>query len=1786
MRISIFLANFIDPSFIKKEDIEYWFEAVKKEEDFNADSPNFIEVEGITNKADLTHDKVKEIYQKAVEAAGNEASALLVFCDSAYHAFAELLENGELVEVDNCPIVPMLVGTDHEKKGKRRYRYWTSIEAELDALFSFLLNKKKVVFSGEYDIVVCYDGGEQYACNYYKALNDDFFERGLLPKPESPAVVSDAWKGHEGKDIVVNKDVVSKIKTAAIGVSKKKKFIFLIGVGDDAHKSILKELLSCPNFSGIVFTSSVTVDKDAEGKARGSEKRVYAVSVRTKEPKSVTRQEDKEPKSFTLQEEMVRLFFKIFLMARRNGETDIDRFIKDTHTFHGKSVDRIDFINDSEMDIPLVVRNILGSKDGYYVEEYPFLSSYRASRLREGVADEIIDALKDTSRKSPVERFSDLIEKPRGNTSSNDKKRLTDYFSYNDVENRSLCIWMSTMWNGELKHSVAESHKAFSVAEKGIRFIAEVIGNDKEVLENPLQIGLGGRDRQDNGTTQIYIEQGKTERWAVSEIWAKGFGKEEFSKSQLVFKCRDGKERSLNDSTSILAFWELFDAYSTTESGYDYLYLFPAVVKGKSRCFCIGALSDRKIPYLMMVDLKVQLNNLMMGYVQRLLANDVQIQATRSAIGAIMSRNGSHNIGSHVLAALSHNIGTMPDDQVLYQYIQHRMDYIATATTERPAWCQSTMFVGEMVKRFLSQRHLLNFICKSEGLRGYEFQSDVAKAKKHGGRIRLHVRKVKISNSGKEDQIEVEKDFIKYPDWYGGGCDSNPIDLEGDVSLAIPGGIVGQHAFFTIVENFIRNVAKHDWSSPPENTSSVKHTKDSEGNDVLGDLDVFIDFEEQNDIVDFTIWTRLSDVFEGKMLRGRANTPVELDLQLLVPDDVKKALEIGRVLKDVELSMTDDGQCSLEGSNTKELYSNSRNSIALGNLGTKQKNVNLKHEHCQDDKGPKGSKLSISISLSGGPQIKTADFEPTASEDVKNEQKHMRVIQLEQLPLHQRQQVELERSFIDDCGRLRRENWGLAEMKISAGYLMKAELAKIGGLDETEYCWKSMLIRPCCISDESWFKGVDGTCYGNLESLPNVWHLGYRFSVPKSKMILLLVDDKPKDLTSELETELRRNGIYLMQISEVDGKKELCFQYVVMDEFTGERLKWMLPFRVIATQCSEEVVADKVPSLFSENDEKLLVREYLERVISESGDNWAKICETIKEDICVCWSKHLIAERRKQENVEEIEFIDSNEKKPRIESKDDKIGTTPLALVVSTVGGGSGAGETLVTDLDIVEYAFNEGIDGALEGFQNTGKDVDQARKFVECLQSLEKFKVQEGGNHESDITSENSVVVNKLVFDKKRELDLIKSCTGDFSCKAIVKRQLCAWLKLYKKLFNVNNDNDINDAIDYLKGESKKILEIEAMIAARKRDRDVFDKDTDSWKEIDDEIIDMNIGLEEARDSCKNPIGVLVDYLVSYCMQVKGLISKYAETIATLPRGFSRKGNEGLGGISQKSGKPSYEFCDGWPSVGIVPFNVAMLDQGEVEDSRTIDTFVLRYWRHQTRRRKADNYLEGLSGTQPYLSTLENLKTLDVSHKCAIATRLIENALLRILIVDERTREFLEKHETLKRVYMNMGIYVANDKKISKELDLIAMGQGDFVKESAYLMTDGFVNLSAKVVDNVRRNYPDAKNTDNARAEARNNARKKFHEQFEVLIIHQGIVDKWLPGASHDKKKVEQFFDSLKQVFRYVVITTGRGTPANIPSSARALPFSTIQTTLFKQYPEKMILTDAIMNMLPVKGV
>jgi len=182
---------------------------------------------------------------------------------------------------------------------------------------------------------------------------------------------------------------------------------------------------------------------------------------------------------------------------------------------------------------------------------------------------------------------------------------------------------------------------------------------------------------------------------------------------------------------------------------------------------------------------------------------------SKAAVTAIMARNLSHNIGSHVLAYLiqelenkireleakihnlrekaerseepnrsklnshvkhlKHKQRGMRNHKNLYQYLQHRMDFVAEVTTAGPAWEMSLDFEKDIFPEFgglkasqdyLPQEIILKYILHSEGI-------DLSI-----GNFHLQV----------DDRCN---------------------------RISVPDGVVGKHAFYGILENFIRNAAKH-----------------------------------------------------------------------------------------------------------------------------------------------------------------------------------------------------------------------------------------------------------------------------------------------------------------------------------------------------------------------------------------------------------------------------------------------------------------------------------------------------------------------------------------------------------------------------------------------------------------------------------------------------------------------------------------------------------------------------------------------------------------------------------------------------------------------------------------------------------------------------------------------------------------------------------------------------------------------------------------------------------------
>lgn len=384
--------------------------------------------------------------------------------------------------------------------------------------------------------------------------------------------------------------------------------------------------------------------------------------------------------------------------------------------------------------------------------------------------------------------------------------------------------------------------------------------------------------------------------------------------------------------------------------------------------------------------------------------------STRSAVAAIMSRNGSHNIGSHILSAVGQDINDVIDDQLLFYYIQHRMDYVAQITTELPKWSYPVPFVHDLMRRFYIQKHLLNHIASSEGLKAYEFKERETNDIKDKLVINIRSKEEKATQYIISPQSIYEKETVMQP-----------------TLVAIPGGIVGQQAFYTILENIIRNSAKHSWANLSE--QEKKQCKN---------LVITIEYEDDPSkaYVKFKIWDNISE-----------NFPLDN-------------------FSDKEIIANDLLPVPIVESNDNVLY-----------------------------------------------QVEQENFK------FKN------------LPLHMRQNIFLTRSFVDSQdGRLRNENWGLAEMKISVGYLNMEDVDSIGKEG------KGVLFKEVKNNE---YQGLIRACGVKvLEDNGEQFHLGYEFAIPKPKEVLI-IGYKSEKLD---ELKARKKSVYFKK----DRPDKLDYEFVII----------------------------------------------------------------------------------------------------------------------------------------------------------------------------------------------------------------------------------------------------------------------------------------------------------------------------------------------------------------------------------------------------------------------------------------------------------------------------------------------------------------------------------------------------------------------------------------------------------------------------------------------------------------
>lgn len=1090
------------------------------------------------------------------------------------------------------------------------------------------------------------------------------------------------------------------------------------------------------------------------------------------------------------------------------------------------------------------------------------------------------------------------------------------------------------------------------------------------------------------------------------------------------------------------------------------------------------------------------------------LREKAMVNASRSAIGSIMSRNGSHNIGSHVLSALSHHVGTMPDDRMLYQYIQQRMDYIANVTTEFPSWTTSTMFVGDMMKTFFSQKHLLEFISESESLHAYRFRDPNitgAAIQQQEGKIRIFIRRVDRkdrSQNNQDDSAEVTN-FIHYDISSSTSPDSQEqsVSWDKDVALAIPGGVVGQHAFFTIIENVIRNAAKHGWGFYAED--SKKGTKWRVGKKPRN-LDIFISFENKDECIEFTIWDNMSDVLYpilGEPQKGSSGASVRYQQFLTALASVDDN-DSARVVED---------QVELTG-------------LEL----TRKEWIRKKSDLNYFDK----------------PQILQTPLTKAEADALRGDEKNDFK---SYTPLHMQQQILLAQPLINEQGSLKRESWGMAEMRISAGFLWHYGIEEIGGLKDVEneddyvirpvavnavYCCpKNLLGNKGCIEENTFQCRDDNNLFDCPIKKMKLYHLGYRFKVHKPREILMVLKSN-SNVNPGVAKEYKKYGIYFAYFDENDKVKEskqlfFCdsgtgssnpvntfnFDYVVY--FDKKQIKKYIETKhnIKQTDQNNNFWETYLPFRhFEFGNEK----KYIDNI-----NNVNDINNNIKNLKCAIYKKWLDLLKKNRNSLDR---------------------KTIISMQIQTEGS-SGGSLGLFTNYDILEYVFRHLYHSVMSRLISGDSDSEIIVRMIAAfpepyLQLPDRNQLSEGIEEEIRI-----VLVN--ICQRIREMYpyLYRLANAEDPDKAIRSLLLNGhdtedaydWQKIFKPSEEwTKTVNRIRLFYERLK-EDAWVLEF-----IRRNPAWAFEQKLSEFVAVEDfSEDDMMALIHDEAPTHNSPfhalldptgLSVLVKELHAAYRNCDVMLRKNEEYIATLPREYSKEDS----------------------AAGVQPRDIISQQNNKLKDvglslvSSEAEKPLIRYCRHDKSIKDYMLYAEGLSGSQSYLSQLQRIMHSFKDDDVGMFVRLAENALMRILIIDERISKFLNEHEQMKAVYKAMNISV--------------------VKVQDAIPDDAILDVSNEKpdihLDKLKRYDPEKE------------------AKWDILIIHQGIIDKWF--RYHKTENIERLIESLQEKVPYTVIATGRGRPDNVPSSAKILPFSTIESTLFCEYPEKLLLVGTVMNILP----
>lgn len=1027
----------------------------------------------------------------------------------------------------------------------------------------------------------------------------------------------------------------------------------------------------------------------------------------------------------------------------------------------------------------------------------------------------------------------------------------------------------------------------------------------------------------------------------------------------------------------------------------------------------------------------------------------------KASIATIMSRNGSHNIGSHVINRVMEAINTsnVQDHRYFYSYLQHRMDFLAQISTDFSRPASPHWFVKEIMKGFYEQRHLLNYIARSENLKGYDGVDDAGEDEES---LKCIIKEVKrfdcddCDDHSKNDDLRRENKsslICSVKTGKKNGKFQSP-EIAKDLMLAVPGGIIGFHALYTIIENFIRNTAKHCFATHPEQDKDMKvriEVWNSKADSEYYTIRIWDDysFVSGGTNLSYGKFDKKDDEFEKILnsysviciynaphcnkiehLEGNVNGPQ----YKLIKNDISNYVQNDSNL----VFIVDDGKVFRNNDNLNGIDSDYHRYMQYENVRFIEK--------AYWDKS--FSNVTVFISI--------------------NELKGLlkRFI----TPSHHLINQNIMESMVDENERLKKGNWGIGEMRISAGFLAGRSVAEIGGSGTDNL---DRLIKAVSIPE---YERPTGDNEKGKAIRTKAYRLGYEFRIKKPVDVQVVG--------------------YLSHSIEEKEKENAEDQGVFFhDEFNpAVNPKMLVLFDSNKTDDPKDSSADD-----KENKTRKFIRE-LKDALAGNGEQKEKR-EKIKKDI--------------EEFGKFTIFVVHN---------DSCFNTYSETLIKPGNSEGKKISKRKPCEFDdefkqfickrivfLTEMKFKELIDN------NNGEKVDwdkfKINLYLELIDHL-KVKVRE-------ISASDELL---LIFNPTDDTNPTNSGFG------YQLSLLCIEQAMKKIIEDDCSQNCMSDREKYLASDIKSLKH---KFEHKEVDKNFLKINEYNWRRKLPELFPQ-LSKQIALPLNDNNNTFFCNYLKNYQEPTKILKDVYGifdqnYLPQTLPETIR---NQSIA-ILPKHNKDKEENKIIFSGINIINDKKEIGNDGNVANQ-------IFYKRHirEGEKPKPENmlYLESLSGAAPHFPQLCHMpEPSSKSHHYYFYGHLIENALIRIAIADERVCEtFL----TLRK-----GLEEACDAGVS----FIHNVSGVKLSDSA-LKCDFAIELES--------------NEGSSAIERITEETKEKLKKSDILIIHQGILDKMTV-------KTDDFISSLKNIVPFVVITSGRGMPENLPKGVKFIPFSVVENSM-----------------------